>query len=56
MSKRLVMILAVAMVARALVVAGTEGFIPHNDAWDFDRNATAESRKPGCAEEPMEAR
>ena len=31
--------IAVAVVARALVVVATPGFIPRNDAWDFDRDA-----------------
>jgi Dolichyl-phosphate-mannose-protein mannosyltransferase len=39
--RRLLAVLAVALVARVVVVVATPGFIPRNDAWDFDRDAIA---------------
>jgi 4-amino-4-deoxy-L-arabinose transferase-like glycosyltransferase len=39
--RRLLAVLAVAVVARVIVIVATPGFIPRNDAWDFDREAIA---------------
>jgi 4-amino-4-deoxy-L-arabinose transferase-like glycosyltransferase len=39
--RRLLAVLALALAVRVLVILATPGFVPRNDAWDFDRNAVA---------------
>ena len=39
--RRLLAVVAAALAVRVLVIVATPGFVPRNDAWDFDRNAVA---------------